>query len=207
MSDDKLVVYDHQTGESLLLDKTTNTVTKIIDTQAEGRLALKNADGKYRTEVKLECKRLYFGHVPTKEISRRTGVPEYALNNWIYGRDKTSTDFKCWRLAKRRFMEESREQNLATYVSIEKSALTKIHDYLLDPKQGIANTRQFKEFAEGIAKLLYVPGNNANPSTKEPSQKTQININTQVVNPLTPEEARDILISDPIRVTNLEPKE
>ena len=205
--DNKLVVYDHKTGESLILDKTTNTISKILPRDLAVQDLLKDADGRYRTEIKMECKRLYFSHVTVPEISERTGVKEHVLSRWIYGYDRNSSDPRCWRVQKRRMLEESREKNLETYVTIEKSALGKIHEYLTNPKTLIANSRQFKEFAEGIAKLLYVPGGSKDSPVREATSKTQININTQVVNPLTPEEAREILVTDPIRVINTEPKE
>lgn len=214
------IVYEHTTGVAYLLDESTGTIKKALDMspqqvvstdgeykvtiQPNDRALLKNADGKYRTEVRNECKRLFFQGVSVREISTRTGVNFNALNQWVYGTDRNGSSFKCWTHERKRFVEEGRKANLERYVGVEKDVLSRMQEFLQSKDSKIRSSRELRDFSDSLAKILYVPGGMAQGSAGG-NNKTQINITTNNVVPLTPDEARNILVADPIRFKPLPP--
>lgn len=206
------VVYDHMNGTPYLLNTRTGAIVRALVKKDEYGLPhddtrlLKDSRGRYRPEVKMACKKLYFDWLSVGEIAERTGVPKHAVSRWVYGDDQNSSEWGCWNNERKRGIQEQREKSSELYIKVERSALAKIYEFMANPENDLKNARQFKDFAEGLAKLLSLPdgpnrdaNRSSHNSTSGPG-KTQININTQVVQPLTPDEARKILVEDPIRV-------
>lgn len=187
------VAYNHVNGQALLVDKNAGTAAPIDTSLPEGKDSLKNASGRYRTEVKQECHRLYMAGVSLKEIHRRTGVPISALENWAYAKHALDRyEELAWNHSRKLMMQEAKEINIQKYAIVEKKALKRVDEYL--ERAHIETPEDFQKIAGGIASLSKA----LQGTTKAPAEKAQTAV-TVNVNPLTPAEARRILENDPIK--------
>lgn len=182
------VAYNHVTGVPHLVDKESRTLAPIPLNLPEGKEALKNESGYYRTEVKQEAKRLYLSGLTLAEIVERLGVPVDTVNNWVYKRDG-------WVQEKRRLIAEARQKNEEVYAAVERQALSRVEEYLKSPLSEIKDAQMFSQFASGVDKLSKAVTPKATPQERSPSA-TQVNVN---VTPLTPAEARTFIENDPIK--------
>ena len=193
------VAYDHTTGQPYLIDKSTGRIALIDLNLPEGKEALKGENGRYRTEIKNECKRLFMAGVKGKEIEERTGVPVKALANWAYNSSGNRDYKKCWMYDREQALKEAKQHNVEIYALIEKNAMDRVTDFLNEKGSKITNTREFVAFTQAIQNLSRSINGNLQANVKEkPANATQVNVYNQVT-PLTPEESRSILENDPIR--------
>lgn len=190
--DGKLVVYDKFKGGAYLLDPATKELTPIELKDGYGLSGvdeLKTSKGYYRKEVLEECKRLYFSNYTPREIEEKTGVKLTVIHNRI---NRTDYAEKPWAVQKKEHYEALNKANQDKYISVERVALERLQEFLESKRSHISDAKEFKEFSEGLSKVL-------GRGIGQGSKPTNINIMNNIT-PLTPEEARKVLENDPIRV-------